>query len=635
MKLLNKRWHFFTLLAIIFMLILMIAYNNVSFNSSIESTISNIGRNNIERVSEELKGYLNSGMNVVQTTVVSVEYMMNNNASSEEIEAFLKYESERYNKDIDKNFTGIYGLFDEKYIDGIGWIPEEDYNPRSRDWYITAVKAKGEPVIVSPYLDAQTNTIMISISQMLMDGDSVLSLDIEMNRIQEIAEEIALDDIGYGFVIDGTGLVVAHKDINEKGKNYLLENGSMKQVVERIVNKGINHFEIEINDELVTVFSDVVLNDWHAVLIVKNDALFADSQIALRNNIVVGTIISLLVILFFYITFVRIVRSVEMEKESNQRVEEMNKKLIRALVRTIDAKDRYTNGHSIRVAEYARELARRMGKSEEEQEEIYYAGLLHDVGKIRVPKEVINKEGKLTDEEFEMIKIHPVTSYYILKDVYEDKNIALGAKFHHERYDGKGYPNGLTGDNIPEIARIIGVADSYDAMASNRSYRKILPQEIIRTEIEKGKGTQFDPNIASVMLKMIDEDKSFLLKEKSKMKKTVLVVDDEPMNIKMVEIIMRDEPMYNLIGANGGAEVLKILEERKADLILLDIVMPELDGFETLSLIREKYNIPVVFMTGDKKIETIKKATEYGVEDYITKPFLPLALKEIIHSILS
>ena len=175
MKLLNKRWHFFTLLAIIFMLILMIAYNNVSFNSSIESTISNIGRNNIERVSEELKGYLNSGMNVVQTTVVSVEYMMNNNASSEEIEAFLKYESERYNKDIDKNFTGIYGLFDEKYIDGIGWIPEEDYNPRSRDWYITAVKAKGEPVIVSPYLDAQTNTIMISISQMLMDGDSVLS----------------------------------------------------------------------------------------------------------------------------------------------------------------------------------------------------------------------------------------------------------------------------------------------------------------------------------------------------------------------------------------------------------------------------------------------------------------------------
>ena len=120
-------------------------------------------------------------------------------------------------------------------------------------------------------------------------------------------------------------------------------------------------------------------------------------------------------------------QSIRAEKESISKVEEMNHKIIRALVRTIDAKDRYTNGHSLRVAEYSKEIARRMKKSEKEQETIYYAGLLHDVGKIRIPVEVINKPGKLTDEEYEQIKIHPITSYHILKDIFDDVQVKNGA----------------------------------------------------------------------------------------------------------------------------------------------------------------------------------------------------------------
>ena len=117
------------------------------------------------------------------------------------------------------------------------------------------------------------------------------------------------------------------------------------------------------------------------------------------------------------------------------------------------------------------------------------------------------------------------------------------------------------------------------------------------------------------------------------MHKRVLVVDDEPMNVKIIEFIMKDEPMYEIVAVNSGAEALKVLESQEINLILLDVVMPEMDGFETLSRIKEKYDIPVVFMTGDKHIETINKATEFGVEDYLTKPFLPLALKEVMHSI--
>ena len=188
--------------------------------------------------------------------------------------------------------------------------------------------------------------------------------------------------------------------------------------------------------------------------------------------------------------------------------------IVSSLAAAIDAKDKYTNGHSSRVAEYSREMARRFGYSEEKMREIYMMGLLHDVGKIGVPDAVINKPGKLTDEEFALIKKHPSLGARILGNIEESPRLANGARWHHERYDGKGYPDGLKATDIPEEARIIAVADSYDAMTSCRSYRKVMPQEVVRGEIEKGIGTQFDPTFAKIMLTMMDEDTEYSLREK-------------------------------------------------------------------------------------------------------------------------
>ncbi len=634
MKKIGRRWYIITILCTIVALGVMVAYNYQMFYSNSVENMQAIGSSNLAQVAEELDGYLTRGMEVVQSTAVSVEYMMGQGATSADIEKFLVYESERYKEEIDENFTGIYGLFAGEYIDGIGWVPDADYDPKTREWYKKALEMGGEPTLVSPYLDAQTGTIMISVSELFRDGESVISLDIVMDRIQKITEGISINKgEGYGFVVDENGLVVAHNNQQEKGKNYLQTDSEMKRLLEKVYAKDKNVFQMTLDGEEYTVFSDVVMEEWNVVMLVSNDKLFADSRTTLQRNIVICSLIAFVIILFLGITFARMNRSIQMEAQSNAKIEDMNQKVIRALVRTIDAKDRYTNGHSLRVAEYSREIAKRMNKSEKEQDNIYYAGLLHDIGKIRVPEEVINKPGKLTDEEYDQIKIHPVTSYHILKDIYEDKQISMGAKFHHERYDGNGYPNGLKGENIPEIARIIGVADTYDAMASNRSYRKALPQDVVRSEIEKGKGSQFDPEIADVMLSIIDEDKDYKLKETNANVKTVLVVDDEAMNIKMVEIIMKNEPRRRIIGAQSGKEALEILEREEVNLILLDVTMPEMDGFETLERIREKYQIPVVFMTGDKNIETLERAAVYGVDDYLTKPFLPLALKEIIHAI--
>ncbi|ADL34696.1 HD-GYP/response regulator domain-containing protein [Butyrivibrio proteoclasticus B316] len=202
----------------------------------------------------------------------------------------------------------------------------------------------------------------------------------------------------------------------------------------------------------------------------------------------------------------------EVERKTKE-IEGLSLHVVHTLADAIDAKDAYTKGHSGRVAEYAREIAKRAGYSYDRQEEIYMMGLLHDVGKIGVPDAVINKPGKLTDEEFEKIKTHPGRGAQILQNIEEMPKLAIGARWHHERFDGRGYPDGLSGYDIPEEARIIAVADAYDAMTSNRSYRGLIPQDVVKGEFEKGSGTQFDPQFAAIMLEIIKEDVDYKLHE--------------------------------------------------------------------------------------------------------------------------
>lgn len=198
----------------------------------------------------------------------------------------------------------------------------------------------------------------------------------------------------------------------------------------------------------------------------------------------------------------------------HEKMERISIQIVKALSGAVDAKDPYTNGHSWRVAEYSREIARRAGLSGETQDDIYMMGLLHDVGKIGVPDAIINKPAHLTEDEFAVIKNHPVMGARILKNIKDFPRLIIGARWHHERYDGKGYPDGIVGDEIPLEARIIAVADAYDAMSSRRSYRDVLPQEIVRSEIEKGKGTQFDPVITEIAIGMIDEDTDYQMRER-------------------------------------------------------------------------------------------------------------------------
>ena len=197
---------------------------------------------------------------------------------------------------------------------------------------------------------------------------------------------------------------------------------------------------------------------------------------------------------------------IKTEKKHRKEQEEFTKSIIGAFTNCIDGKDAYTNGHSYRVALYTTMLANKMGVTDQKTLDKYYnIGLLHDIGKISIPDAILTKPGKLTPEEFNTIRSHAEEGYKILKDVKIQDDIADGAHYHHERYDGTGYPEGLIGKDIPLVARIIAVADAFDAMSSTRSYRKKLPLDYIAKEIETYAGTQFDPEVANAFLSLYEE----------------------------------------------------------------------------------------------------------------------------------
>ncbi len=218
-----------------------------------------------------------------------------------------------------------------------------------------------------------------------------------------------------------------------------------------------------------------------------------------------GSILSLLVWLVALVIYTITSAQIRKYQERHERDNEIINESIETFTGFIDAKDPYTNGHSKRVASYTRLIAQQMGYEGEELDRIYYVALLHDCGKIGVPDNILGKPGRLTDEEFQIIKSHTVRGGEILKSFKSLKDADEGAHYHHERYDGKGYPEGLAGESIPLIARMICVADSFDAMNTNRVYRNKLTKEHILHEIESNRGTQFDPAIADIMLRLLKE----------------------------------------------------------------------------------------------------------------------------------
>ena len=502
----------FTILFTFILMAFIVVYNTRNYYEVTVSGVIEDGENKVEAIAAHFENYLTRAETILRVTADSIDLMEQGGASGEKILQYLTDETENLYEQFDENFTGLYAYINGEYLDGVGWIPTEDYNPITRGWYKDAVAANGKLVITSPYVDAQTGSICITIAKTISkykgnvspDRHNVVCLDVIINHIKDVTENVDIAGKGFGMVINSEGYIISHRDVNYNGQ--YISNAYSPELFEKIVEikNGILHTDLDGKE--CTIFVSPVMNQWYDLIVVTNAELFEDVRTQILANILGALVTFGLIAFFYYLGY-------KNEQTFGKKVDEMNINVVRALAAAIDAKDEYTKGHSSRVALYSKMIAERFGFNEDEQNEIYMVGLLHDVGKIGVPDGVINKPSKLTEEEFELIKKHPVIGNDILRTIKGREKLCAGARSHHERYDGKGYPDGLSGMDIPEEARIIAVADAYDAMTSRRSYREALPQKKVREEIEKGIGTQFDPDFAEVMIEMIDEDVDYKMHE--------------------------------------------------------------------------------------------------------------------------
>ena len=227
-----------------------------------------------------------------------------------------------------------------------------------------------------------------------------------------------------------------------------------------------------------------------------------------RNNILfwINMVFSMIIGIML-VTFICVSIYVSYLKRQNAKTKELTIQTMNTFSNFVDAKDPYTQGHSSRVAAYSVALAKKLKMPEKEIEALNYIALLHDIGKIAIPDSILNKPSKLTKEEFQIIETHTVKGAEMLKDFSGVDGVIDGVLHHHEKYDGSGYPEQLKGEKIPFIARLICVADSYDAMNSDRCYRKRLDKSTILSELRDNSGTQFDPIIVNAMIDLITENK--------------------------------------------------------------------------------------------------------------------------------
>lgn len=483
--------------------------------------------------------------------ISDMEFIVDKWASSEKIAMYEKDNGQpKIVSDIPANFLSVYnewgGLTSSmKDISWLYYALEDDgsifispvdntmpsnYDARKRNWYISAVSANGETVWTEPYVDAGgSGKILQTISKAVYrDGElkGVVGLDIELEKFAEIVSNLKFAKKSEIYLINSKNVVLAHN---------LQDDAMVRQEI-------LTRFSVPDTSEIVNIQGSkyvvsvvpMKINGWRLAAITKTDIeeqldgirrkVFVLMLVMSLAALVVGTGLSNMVLSPLY----QLINSTkhisdghfhiktnlkssdefgELSQSFDKLLSELNSNYIstvKVLANAIEASDQYTRGHCDRVGKISSFIAKKIGLSQRQVENLEFACILHDVGKIGIPNSILNKPGKLTIEEIEKIKLHPVIGYEMIKDVSFLKEPADILLQHHERVDGMGYPAGLKNNEIRIESKILCVADVYDAMTSVRIYRKFpLTKDQVREELINSKGTQLDSELVDVLLEIL------------------------------------------------------------------------------------------------------------------------------------
>lgn len=303
------------LLVILCLMVAMVIYTSRAINRVAVANVQEVGEDKISSVSARMDNYLSMTKSVLWVTADAVDYMVRNGEDNKQIHNYIVEETELQKDQFDENYTGIYGYIRGEYLDGLNWVPPEGYDPVERDWYKAAVAAGGETIIVSPYVDAQTGYVVITICRQLTDKNDVLAVDITMNRIQDMVADLKIKEMGYGFIVNEDGMIIAHPDEGRKG--VLLEDtDEQRRFMEKVRETRNGSFEMDMDGKQRTVFVRQVLDQWYVIIAVSNDELYAESRWQLIVNVLICVIIFILIALFYYLGH-------KNEQSFSRRMEEM------------------------------------------------------------------------------------------------------------------------------------------------------------------------------------------------------------------------------------------------------------------------------------------------------------------------
>lgn len=360
--------------------------------------------------------------------------------------------------------------------------------------------------------DISVRSYRMLLKEMIVDGESQSVEKGETTYIPRGACRIEINPEVVNYSINDPCISVYLDGFDQKPK--LMTQSEMSSIVYTNLPSGDYTFHLAV---LESRTGNIIAENTYRII--KEKEIYDNWWFQLYVLVVAVVVIAYLTWMLIITQIRKTLRIQKMELEWTKNQLQMGNETILTIAKTVDAKDENTSQHSVRVSEYSVLIAKKLGYSEEACEELRKIAILHDIGKIGIPDYVLNKPAKLTDEEYEIMKSHVVRGAEILKNFTLIDHVTEGALYHHERYDGHGYIHGLKGEDIPLNARIIGIADAFDAMTANRVYRKKLDFEYVLAELRKGRGTQFDPKLVDILLGLIEDgtiDVTEIYKTKSK-----------------------------------------------------------------------------------------------------------------------